>query len=121
MTFRTVYKGTAINIPKAPAIKPAKIIIINISKGWDLTLFENIYGCEIKLSINCPMQKPINTPRVFGKTEVPISRPRFEVRVRKVIKNPPISGPKYGIIFNNAQINAIVTAFLTPKISNIRE
>ena len=121
MTFRTVYNGTAINIPNAPAIKPAKIIIINISKGWDLTLFENMYGCEIKLSINCPMQKPINTPVVFGKTEVPISRPRFEVRVRKVIKKPPISGPKYGIIFNNAQINAIVTAFLTPKISNIRE
>ena len=52
MTFITVYKGTAINIPRAPAIKPAKIIIINISKGWDLTLFENMYGCEIKLSIN---------------------------------------------------------------------
>jgi hypothetical protein len=67
------------------------------------------------------MQKPTNTPKVLSKTDEPISKPRLEVRVRKVIKNPPISGPKYGIIFNNAQINAIVKAFLTPKISNIRE
>jgi hypothetical protein len=42
ITFRTVYIGTAKSMPIGPANRPAKMIIRNISRGCDLTLFEKI-------------------------------------------------------------------------------
>jgi hypothetical protein len=43
-TLIIVYKGTAITIPRIPKRKPAIKITKKISKGCELTLFENIIG-----------------------------------------------------------------------------
>lgn len=51
ITFRMVYKGTAIIIPNIPERNPAINITKNISNGCELTLLEKMMGCERLLSI----------------------------------------------------------------------
>ena len=50
-TFRMVYKGTAIIIPKIPDRNPVIKITRNISKGCELTLLEKMMGCDRLLSM----------------------------------------------------------------------
>lgn len=59
MTFKIVYKGTAITIPNMPDRKPAIKITKKISRGCELTLLEKIMGWDTLLSINWTIQKPI--------------------------------------------------------------
>jgi hypothetical protein len=61
ITFRIVYKGTAIIIPKIPDRNPAIKMTRNISKGCELTLLEKIRGCDRLLSMICTIQNPIKT------------------------------------------------------------
>ena len=49
-TFKIVNNGTAIIIPIIPNKNPAISMTKNISSGLELTLFENINGCEILAS-----------------------------------------------------------------------
>ena len=44
MTLKLVYVGIANIIPPIPNNNPPEIITINISRGWDLTELEKIYG-----------------------------------------------------------------------------
>ena len=102
-------------IPTGPKSDPEASITINISKGWDFTLFEKIKGWLKKLSINWPTKKPIITKIVFGRIIVLKSAPIKLLIVNKIIKIPPMIGPRYGIKFNKAQRNAIINAFSTLK------
>ena len=100
----------------APNNKPPLIITINISSGWDLTLFENINGWLKKLSITWPIANPMATYIALAKITVLKSWVIWLDMVRRIIRIPPINGPIKGIKFNREHKNAITTAFGVPII-----
>ena len=67
ITFKMVYNGTAMIIPKIPDKNPAIRITRNISNGCELTLLEKMMGDEMLLSRTCTIQNPIKTYMVVGK------------------------------------------------------
>ena len=93
ITFKIVYKGTAITIPNIPNKKPAIRMTKKISKGCELTLLEKIMGWDRLLSISCTIQNPIKTYIVVGSISVWKSLPRWLIIERIAAKTDAISGP----------------------------
>ena len=67
----------------------------------------------MKLSIICPIKKPIITYNVFGIITELKSDPIKLLIVKSIINIAPTIGPRYGIKFNNAQRKAMINAFST--------
>ena len=121
MTFKKVQVGIAIISPKIPNKKPEKIITKKISNGCDFTDDENIIGCSNILSISCIIVKPkIRQIESFIKS-LTTNNSKLVVKDNTSIKNMLIIGPKYGIIFRMAHINAIASKLFTPTTNNNTE
>ena len=111
-----VYAGTATIMPSTPKSVPPMSVTVNISIGWAFTEFENISGCDTKLSNSCMTMKPPSTHSVTGISS-PIGWEILLSIVSDTRSTPPIKGPMYGTMLRSATINAIINGFCTPKLS----
>ncbi|MCY1244054.1 hypothetical protein D9M72_571060 [compost metagenome] len=82
-----------------------------------MTLFENINGVVMLLSIICATEYPIKTYSVVESISPWDSGSIWPSIVSTATNIVAISGPIYGMIFSKAVIKAIMKAFSTPKIS----
>lgn len=83
----------AMIIPNIPNRRPAIKITRNISRGCELTLFENIIGCDRLLSITWTIQNPIRTYIVVGSISVWKSFPKLLIMLKIAANKEAINGP----------------------------